>query len=48
MPAWAHPFPGIDELSAFVRVGGYTNHGVRAGQATTLGGASCDHDLGGF
>ena len=48
MLVWERPFPGIDELSVYVRVGGYTNHGIRAGDATTLGGASADHDLGGL
>lgn len=48
MFTWMNPCPGIAELSVFVRVGGYTNHGVRLGQATTLGGATADHDLGGL
>jgi hypothetical protein len=48
MVVWERPVPGIDELSIYVRVGGYTHHGVRGGDATTLGGASADHDLGGL
>lgn len=48
MAVWERPFPGIDELSVYVRVGGYTHHGIRAFDATTLGGASADHDLGGL
>lgn len=48
MLTWTRPCPGIDELSVFVRVGGYTHHGVRLDEATTLGGATADHDLGGL
>lgn len=48
MLTWTRPFPGVDEISVFVRVGGYTSHGVRLGEATTLGGAMTDHDLGGL
>jgi hypothetical protein len=48
MLAWEHPFPGIDSLEVFLRVGYHTDHAIRAGEATTLGGASADHDLGGL
>lgn len=48
MAVWERPLPGIDEISVFVRVGGYTHHGIRANEATTLGGASAEHDLGGL
>ena len=48
MLVFERPVPGIDELSIFVRVGGYTNHAIRAGEAATMGGASAEHDLGGL
>jgi hypothetical protein len=48
MLAWERPLPGIDEISIFLRVGGYTNHAFRQGDPATMAGASADHDLGGL
>lgn len=48
MLAWDRPLPGIDEISLFIRLGGYTNHAFRTGDAATMAGAGVDHDLGGL
>jgi hypothetical protein len=46
--AWERPTTGLDSLSIFVRVGGYTDHPIRAGETTTLALVAIDHDLGGI
>jgi hypothetical protein len=48
MLTWMRPSPGIEELDVFIRVGAYTNHGVRLYEPTTLGCVSLDQDLGGL
>jgi hypothetical protein len=48
MLVWERPLPGIDALSIFVRLGGYTHHAIRTDEAGTLGAISADHDLGGL
>jgi hypothetical protein len=48
MLIWERPFPGMDTLSIFARVGGYTHHAVRGDEAGALGAISADHDLGGL
>ncbi len=48
MLTWERPLPGLDEISLFVRVGGYTNHAFRTGDPATMASASADHDLGGL
>jgi hypothetical protein len=47
MLTWERPLPGLEEISLFIRVGGYTNHAFRTGEPATMASASADHDLGG-